>query len=88
MSKEGKHIPFRDGKALSGTAKYVSLATHKGIEQTRRDDMEMLGHLLIYFLRGSLPWQGVEGRSKTEIYHAIKRKKLEISPDELCQDHP
>ena len=50
--------------------------------------MEMLGHLLFYFLRGSLPWQNVEGRSRIEVYRAIYRKKTEISPDDLCVDHP
>ena len=88
MNKRGDHIPYKDGKNLAGTARYVSIATHKGIEQTRRDDMEMIGHLLLYFLKGELPWQGLPGRSKIEKYNAIKRKKIEISIDELCNGCP
>lgn len=87
-NSEGEHIPFREGKNLTGTARYASLATHIGYEQSRRDDLESIGHVLLYFLRGSLPWQGLPGRSKTEKYNNIKRKKKEITIDELCKNQP
>lgn len=85
---DGQHIPYRDGKNLTGTARYASINTHKGIEQSRRDDLETIGHVLLYFLRGSLPWQGLPGRSKNEKYNNIKKKKLETSLDELCKGQP
>jgi casein kinase 1 len=97
---DGEHIPFKDGKNLTGTARYASLNTHLGIgriltisniyviEQSRRDDLETIGHVILYFLRGSLPWQGLPGRTKNEKYANIKKKKLETSLDELCKGFP
>ena len=87
-SSEGEHIPFRDGKNLTGTARYASLSTHLGYEQSRRDDLETIGHVLLYFLKGTLPWQGLPGRSKAEKYANIKKKKKEMTLEELCANDP
>jgi len=82
------HRPIKTGKNLTGTARYASLNTHLGIEQSRRDDLESIGFLLIYFMKGKLPWQGLKAKDKYEKYEKIKQRKQETSLEELCSDLP
>ena len=82
------HIPYKEGKHLTGTALYASIYTHKGIEQSRRDDLESLGYMMIYFCKGELPWMNVKGKSKDIKYKRIMEKKIEMKPDSLCQGLP
>lgn len=79
------HIQYKDGKSLTGTARYASLNTHLGIEQSRRDDLECLGFVLIYFIKGGLPWQGVKAKTRTEKYEIIKDMKLKTPIEELVK---
>ncbi len=82
------HIPYRDNKRLTGTARYASLCTHLGIEQSRRDDMECLAYTFIYLLKGQLPWQGIQGVSRHDKYNIIKEKKQNMKIEEICKDLP
>ena len=75
-SKSGMHIPYKDGKNLTGTARYASVNTHLGIEQSRRDDIEALAYIFIYFMKGNLPWQGLKAKNMKEKYEKIKEKKI------------
>lgn len=77
--KTSQHIPYRDGKSLTGTARYASVNTHIGIEQSRRDDLESIGYILIYFLKGTLPWMGMQGKNKDEKYNKIKERKVQTT---------
>jgi serine/threonine protein kinase len=73
---------------MVGTARYASIKTHMGIDQTRRDDLFSLGYLIIYWLKGGLPWQGMKAKNKKEKNAKIKDLKIAIGFDTLCKDLP
>lgn len=82
------HIPYKDNKHLTGTARYASINNHLGIEQSRRDDLESIGYVLLYFLKGKLPWQNLHAKTKNEKYEKICTKKTNTSIKELTKNQP
>jgi len=86
--RTGVHIPYKEEKSLTGTARYASLNTHLGLEQSRRDDLEALGYIFIYLQKGKLPWQGLPKSSHKDQYRGIMETKMRTALPVLCKDLP
>lgn len=82
------HYPMTNKKKLTGTARYASINALNGFEQSRRDDLEAVGYVLMYFLRGALPWQGLPVKNKEDRYVKIMEKKRDTTAQELCFGFP
>ena len=83
-----RHVYPRHDRSLTGTPRYASINNHLGIEQSRRDDLESVAYILIYFLRGSLPWQGLKSNKPEQKYRLIMQKKQQVTIGQLCQGLP
>ncbi|XP_012783210.2 casein kinase I-like [Ochotona princeps] len=83
-----EHIPCQKTEYIVGTARFASINTHRGIEQSRRDDLESLGYVFTYFNRGSLPWQGLKAATKRKKFEKVGQQKLSIPLEELCGGFP
>ena len=86
--EDNSHIKIETNKRFVGTARYASINTHNGIEQSRRDDLESIMYILIYLFKGSLPWQSVKHHDKYEKYRLIGESKQNITTKELCKGLP
>jgi len=84
----GKHIECIEKKGLVGTARYASVNSHMGLEQSRRDDLEAIGYTIIYLMKGKLPWQDLKAADRQEKYEMIGNLKLTTPIPVLCKDLP
>ena len=87
-SKKGKHIKFSINNNITGTPRYCSINGLRGAEQSRRDDLESLFYVIIYFFRGNLPWQNLKIKSRQERFNRINYLKKNISHKILCKNLP
>ncbi|XP_060201882.1 casein kinase 1-like protein 1, partial [Lycium barbarum] len=83
-----EHIPYRENKKILGNPTYASMYTHRGFEQSRRDDMESLGYVLMYMLRGSFPWEEIKADTGRQRCEKIGEKKASTSIEDLCRGYP
>ena len=82
------HIPYKKGINVEDTSLYDSIHKLSGEEQSRRDDIEALGYILVYFLKGNLPWSEIKAKTKKEKIKKILEIKISNSLDNLCQGCP
>ena len=83
-----EHVMYTSNNGLVGTAHYVSINTHLGDQQSRRDDLESIAYVLIRFLKGSLPWQSIKTKNIEERNEKITQLKIQTTPDMLCAGLP
>lgn len=83
-----KHVEYSEEETIVGTARYCSINSHMGIRETRRDDMESLGYLLIYLLKGRLPWSGIKAKTSEDKYTKIAECKIKTSLEALTEGLP
>ena len=87
-NNEKKNVLHKREKVIMGTMRYISMNAHLGNELTKKDDLESLAYIIVYFIKGELPWQNVKADSKKEKYKKVYQIKKQTVPNELCQFLP
>ncbi|XP_037934918.1 casein kinase I-like [Teleopsis dalmanni] len=86
--KTKKHNAFCRNRELVGTARFASINTHTGCEQSRRDDIEAIGYCALYLLKGKLPWQGLVAETQLQKHEKVVEKKISVPIEDLCKGLP
>jgi serine/threonine protein kinase len=86
--KTGLHINYKEGCDLMGCARFASINALLGIEQSRRDDIEAFGYMMVYLAKGTLPWIGLRAKNMKEKYRKLKERKIETNLIDLCHGLP
>ena len=81
-------LNIKKEKIVIGTVRYISMNAHLGNEQYKKDDLESLAYMMIYFIKGELPWQNLKAKSRKEKYTKIYQKKKHTVNSELCNFLP
>eukprot|EP00831_Metopus_contortus_P024414 TRINITY_DN2129_c0_g1_i5.p1 TRINITY_DN2129_c0_g1~~TRINITY_DN2129_c0_g1_i5.p1 ORF type:complete len:291 (-),score=39.28 TRINITY_DN2129_c0_g1_i5:23-895(-) len=84
----GNHVKYREDRPFSGVIRYASLNAHKGIEQSRRDDIESIGNILIYLIKGCLPWQFLSPIEGEDLERLTYKAKSQTTLEVLCSGLP
>ena len=87
-SERGKHVKFSFTKHITGTPRFCSYNAMRGVEQSRRDDLESLSYLILYFFLGALPWQGLKITSQKQRFKEIAKMKKNMNLKNICKDCP
>ncbi len=87
-SDRGNHVKFSVTKHIVGTPRFCSINAMRGVEQSRRDDLESLSYLLLYFILGSLPWQGLKISSRAQRFKQITKIKKNLKIETVLQNFP
>ena len=82
------HHPMQKGAGITGTARFASINTLSGYTQSRRDDLESLGYVIVYIAKGTLPWANIKCDDKDALYSRILETKIQTTPENLCSGLP
>ena len=89
-SRTGKHVNYSLTGKLFGTVRYLSYNASRGVEQSRRDDLESIGYMLIHLATGNLPWKGLKLKSLNTKKNYLEMLYLKnfTHPEEICKGLP